>query len=614
MRIPANHPLGASLLLLGGQLLSSCGAPTAQTATASPSPASSSSPTARPPTAASAAANPSPTAATPAATMPTSEVSPFHVVATGPDLDLITSRDDLILFDGSQLLAKVEGDRIVNHPEYLSTYPGRNWDTIGQLGGKWPDAGWISVDRHVPPNGDVSRYMLGIGYSELYEKAGKHWRLRAQTQEGERYASIQEWDRGQKIALVRGSNLNYRWKIVNGTSQTAPKPKTDKAVCCDNCLGTVMSGDVFAVLPTGHLFALGGLQEHDCDLVDKRYEPPAVERWEPNQIGSQLDIMPTPADRTLEVWAPHLAVFAPDDANVFGAFYSQGSHDLLSPYWVHFDGTNWTMMSFPSFHGIDSMSASDGVLWATSGGALWKKADAQSPWVSVPVPNDPSILMQAMRGGYVTQSSDGVPGPETAVRPLDYPLLARAMGKSISEDAVPWQLRVDSVLARPGGDVWIKAMVHRQMLPLPRQYADVILRNRPHSEVWHSLEREGKAQAIEQYQPWRAASYDCDSIFVLLYAVTRSMPKDYDYPLTRAALKGHPEFADVTFAETEDRGQHYFGAFVPELSLGQRLLAVVHKKVKDSKSVMVCRHPKKVRLLEFDLATGAVTKNAKVEQ
>jgi hypothetical protein len=63
-----------------------------------------------------------------------------------------------------------------------------------------------------------------------------------------------------------------------------------------------------------------------------------------------------------------------------------------------------------------------------------------------------------------------MPGPEAVVRAIDYPLLARAMGKSITEADVPWQIRVDSVLARPGGDVWLKAMVHRQMLPLPRQY------------------------------------------------------------------------------------------------------------------------------------------------
>ncbi len=91
------------------------------------------------------------------------------------------------------------------------------------------------------------------------------------------------------------------------------------------------------------------------------------------------------------------------------------------------------------------------------------------------------------------------------------------MGESITEDDVPWQLRVDIVLARPGGDVWIKAMVHRQMLALPRQYADVILRNRPHSEVWHNLMVAKQAQAIEQYH---AANGNCDSIFVLLYAAT----------------------------------------------------------------------------------------------
>jgi hypothetical protein len=203
------------------------------------------------------------------------------------------------------------------------------------------------------------------------------------------------------------------------------------------------------------------------------------------------------------------------------------------------------------------------------------------------------------------------PGLATAELPVDFAALST--GHLFAKGTL--RLVATRVMARPGHDVWVESIAsdtdpgHSESVG-----PGVILRNRAHSEVWQSLQDEKQARAIEQFQPLRAANESCQSIFVLLYGMTRTTPKDYDYPLTRAALKGHPEFATVTFAETVDRGEHYFGAFIPDFELGQKLLAVVRKSVKDSKPVMLCRHPKKVRLLEFDLKTGVVTKNTKVDE
>jgi hypothetical protein len=256
--------------------------------------------------------------------------------------------------------------------------------------------------------------------------------------------------------------------------------------------------------------------------------------------------------------------------------------DNAGAYLVHFDGTNWEIAPFPSGAGITSVSGSDGVLWATSGGLLWKKAGPQATWAYVPLPSDSATLK-------------------------------RVIGEPSKDSKGDLRLVANQVLARPAGDVWV-ASTATQADQKNVAGPSVLLRNRPHAEVWHNLEGDKQARAVEKYQPLRAANESCQSIFVLLYGMTRTTPKDYDYPLTRAALKGHKEFAQVTFAETEDRGEHYFGAFVPEFELGKKLLAVIRKNVKDSKPVMICRHPKKVRLLEFDLATGAVTKNAKVTE
>jgi hypothetical protein len=112
----------------------------------------------------------------------------------------------------------------------------------------------------------------------------------------------------------------------------------------------------------------------------------------------------------------------------------------------------------------------------------------------------------------------------------------------------------------------------------------------------------------------RAADEWCASIFVLLYGTTTTTPKDYDYPLTRQALVGHPEYQGVVFAETVEDDKHYFGAFVDDLELARKLVALVRRNVPGSKPVLLCRNPKKVRLLEFDFTTGSVTRNERLPE
>jgi len=569
--------LVTSSSLLGFQLQSGCGAPATQTSTALPTPGASALPIAAPPT--NAPASIGSAANAPTLTAATAALSPFHIVATGSNLQLIESEGDLILFDGSQLLAKVEGDRIVNHPEYLASLPvklGFMQGSIALVGGKWPEAGWVSVTRI----GERT-----TGYSVFYEKIGQRWQFRSQTSLMQGYAGIQDWDKGRRIALVSGVFGSYRWEVLHGTTQGVPKPQKDTSCKdpdeCGNRDDSAQMPIDFASLKSGHLFAVGPLQTQDRSWV--------VERWEPNHIKSQLDKLPMPANPALMPTVNGIAAFAPNDVYVFGQLDpltkgSKGVQENVGAYLAHFDGSNWTNAPFTSNCGITSMSAADGALWATSGGSLWKRRDSKANWETIALPSIPAELAQSQ-------------SESTKKKPTDL------------------QLAASHVWARGGGDLWVESIVAQKgYCPSTSDRGDVVLRNRPHSELWHNLEGDKNVQAVEKYQPLRPASEGCQSIFVLLYGMTRTTPKDYDYPLTRAALKGHPEFTEVKFAETVDRGQHYFGAFVPDIWSGQKLLAIVHEKVKDSKPVMLCRHPKKVRLLEFDMATGAVTKNAKVDE
>jgi hypothetical protein len=104
----------------------------------------------------------------------------------------------------------------------------------------------------------------------------------------------------------------------------------------------------------------------------------------------------------------------------------------------------------------------------------------------------------------------------------------------------------------------------------------------------------------------RAAGEACESIYVQLFAFVKTTPDDYDFPLTRQALKGHKDLAGATFVVTRDRGNKYFGAFVPDLALARKLAGVVQKGVKDASPEILCAQPEKVRDLAIDFETGDV--------
>ena len=294
MNRTSKYSFSAVSLMLGAQMLSGCAAPAPRPSTASPQPGAPALPGAPQPSAGSAPAS----AVAPA---PAAAQSSFHVVATGTDLQLIRSADDLILFDGSQLLARVEGDRIVNHPEYLGSYTGTlsNFEgSISLLGGKWPDAAWFAV----------SRPAQRTGFMELYEKSGKRWQMRARTQVSEFYQGIQEWDQGRRIALIGGMFPGFKWKILQGNTKNTPKPQKDPSCTDPECMALNPSAEIpvdFAALATGHLFAVGPLQSDEHSWV--------VERWEPNQVKSRMDRLPGPPDRTLVPLVLGIAAFAPND-------------------------------------------------------------------------------------------------------------------------------------------------------------------------------------------------------------------------------------------------------------------------------------------------------------
>jgi len=106
-----------------------------------------------------------------------------------------------------------------------------------------------------------------------------------------------------------------------------------------------------------------------------------------------------------------------------------------------------------------------------------------------------------------------------------------------------------------------------------------------------------------------AGSVRCPNNLVVLYAFTKVTPDDYDFPLTRKALKGHFEVAGARYFVTKDLVQKFFVAQVPTFAAGQRLAALIEKSLQGAKPQVVCAAPEVVREVKIDLGTGEVVKN-----
>jgi len=123
---------------------------------------------------------------------------------------------------------------------------------------------------------------------------------------------------------------------------------------------------------------------------------------------------------------------------------------------------------------------------------------------------------------------------------------------------------------------------------------------KPNVQVF-TFEAPGEVKSFEIARP---ADKYCESVFALLYAFTKVTPDNYDFPLTRQALKGQTKFGKVRFVVTEEAERKYLGAFTPTLALGKELVARIEKEVKGSKPALLCVRPRVLREFPLDLATG----------
>ncbi|WP_437641397.1 hypothetical protein [Sorangium sp. So ce854] len=217
-----------------------------------------------------------------------------------------------------------------------------------------------------------------------------------------------------------------------------------------------------------------------------------------------------------------------------------------------FDGATWKEVEGPKPEAgvADAAVAGDGTLWVLSDGAVFARRG--EAWEHTPLP-------EGVKAHDLATASDGV--------------LWIAAGGALLRHGRPGESA-----GAPGGAA----------VPLD--------------------EARGPAPMSQQRRLVRPGGPACPRNVVVLYTFSKVTPDDYDFPLTRRALKGHTEFASARFAVTRDGGQKFFTALVPTFDMGQKLAALIRKEVQGSSPNVVCAEPEILRELKLDLKSGEVVK------
>jgi hypothetical protein len=175
--------------------------------------------------------------------------------------------------------------------------------------------------------------------------------------------------------------------------------------------------------------------------------------------------------------------------------------------------------------------------------------------------------------------------------------------RSISLPAAP-----DSLATDGEGVVWVSAGTTLFRTPKKVGEKSVVASTPAKPDAAPSGGGANSAPARKFFKSPRPPGPLCPSNLVVLYGFTKVTPDDYDFPLTRKALKGHTEYDKARFVVAKDGGQKFFSAIVPDAKAGRRLVDLIQKEVKGSKPQLVCAEPEIVREVKIDLKSGDVIK------
>lgn len=499
--------------------------------------------------------------------------SPFHLLAESTYPLSVLPLGERVFVSGAPLLATLDGvDLRIDEAASKGLT-----DVLGPLSavtaasGVFPDAAWLSLSTS---NGRT-------GFGLRYRWQGDEWK-RVGPISSQIDLGVFEWTGARLLSFkVAGAPFGPQgFEVVRGKAATLPRIKRMPAAVEPYCPNG-FSASQFRAFTSGEVFLLG------ASCADG--ERAVVQRW---GAGSPVAIVETLPDSpgAKERGAPGVLV-ATSASDVWLGMSSP--HD--GAYLAHFDGKHWAAERAPSKHELVAASAlPDGSLWAIT-----------SEKRRIPAGE------RVSEEKTVTELWSRAPGAQWKI--VEMPRVVAQQG------ALTWSA-ID-VVARAPGDLWVEGRYcpgrssfrsyDGETLVSEVDCRFALFRTIAPTKPLTAFPAPEDVQA-DRFSIRRAVPLvgEClSNVFVVLYRLGRNAPANFDYPATRAALKGHRELEDgaPTFVETEEDGRRYFGALVRDQVTGRQLAAVIEKGVPGSHASVLCGSPEIRRMLYIDLASGKIT-------
>jgi hypothetical protein len=365
------------------------------------------------------------TASAPAPVVKPPPALDFHVVVRSPEALKLSSVYPTNFVVASNLVFTISDGKLRQSPEL-----GRGAPKSFIASGRFPDAAWVTAKAE-PVEEEATDTEE---HTSAFKWTSTGWAKSGLLGDGETIAGIADWGEGRVLALIKMGAYDARFALVGGKGPVAlpaptpykkPKPesgaaeaakkpagpasdasapqtadaqagtaaaKPDSAVeapasqaddagaregakCKTQVHLPVSSGEplrTLAALPTGEVFRVGYECREDARLVL------AVERWQPKQRKSVIDVLPEPPLQT--PGAPLILARAPDDAyaTVLGA---------TKAWLARLSGGSWKAEALPFTTPItDAVLTHDGVVLLASGAMLYRQEKAGAAWAEIPVP------------------------------------------------------------------------------------------------------------------------------------------------------------------------------------------------------------------------------------
>jgi hypothetical protein len=455
---------------------------------------------------------------------------------------------------------------------------------VESIGGSWPERVTLSL------RGEGGERVGS--FSEERAWRGDHWEDAPRVA---RETPSTRWLNGSK--LERDYNAYLAYSVV--PPGAAPAPDFTSMRVKGAGPDCVFGETALLARPTGELFLAGtfcGFFPTHGVLSDMGPRPTGeagVARWVPGGK-AKLEKIPDVA-RHADLVLVDFVEASPTTLFLFGTVANPADAQKPDAYLALHDGTSWSRVETP-YHGSVTHHevAPDGALWVLADHALFERK-VDGAWNKLPLEDVASVVWAngrpswvALRRALARRGDDGQWTRISAPRPAF---------SSSSE------LDLGSLSISPKGEVWIHASYEEKRPEWTKpERREALLRAGVAYPAAHCDVAMGSS-----FSSWPPpATAGCAHPVAILARVSKSAPAQYDFPQTRAALRGHTEILGAEFVEIDIDGKRLLAAKVESIEMGKRLVEIVSQGVAGTRPELVCSEPKVTRTIPFDLGTGAL--------